>query len=375
MPRGIHGSRDIKDETVESVDIKDGTIVDSDISSTAAISQSKISQSSGWITDIQSTGGNSTSQSKYIVKYSSTGSDGDGSYNVRRTASINEGDRDAQLYWDDNVDYWKAGIANNLGKIATIKSSKTQGEFYFGITDPSNTDRLNYDGNFHCNSLYVNQSSIFVGGAKISYNSTSGKFEFDTGSGSTPAAEVRIAGDIGSGTVKYSGQVLENGAFFGGSTAPTDITPLNYNGYFKATKVYNAIFNDIVDFIEIPEDIEIEYGKAYILTPTYVYRQSINYLEMGIVGIASDTYGFGVGKKEKIKQLPIAIGGFVLAYVDKEYAPGIPLTVTQDGYLTEILHDDKSQYPERIVATFWKPEKEKEWNGIKVNNRMWVKVK
>lgn len=33
MPRGIHGSRDIRDETIESVDIKDGTIQFSDFSS------------------------------------------------------------------------------------------------------------------------------------------------------------------------------------------------------------------------------------------------------------------------------------------------------------------------------------------------------
>ncbi len=52
MPRGIDGSRDIKDETIQSVDIKDGTITNDDISLSATIDQTKISDSSGWINEL-----------------------------------------------------------------------------------------------------------------------------------------------------------------------------------------------------------------------------------------------------------------------------------------------------------------------------------
>jgi hypothetical protein len=37
--------------------------------------------------------------------------------------------------------------------------------------------------------------------------------------------------------------------------------------------------------------------------------------------------------------------------------------------------EDKRNYPERIVATFWKKETINEWNGIIVAGRHWVKVR
>ncbi len=51
MPRGIRGQQ-IADDTVESVDIKDGSITNDDINSSAAIEQSKIDSSTGWIKDL-----------------------------------------------------------------------------------------------------------------------------------------------------------------------------------------------------------------------------------------------------------------------------------------------------------------------------------
>ncbi len=76
--------------------------------------------------------------------------------------------------------------------------------------------------------------------------------------------------------------------------------------------------------------------------------------------------------------MDVAVAGFVLAYVDKEYKPGTPLTCTENGYLTEIKREDKIEYPERIVATYWKSEPADEWGSnsrkVKVNGRKWVKV-
>ena len=89
-------------------------------------------------------------------------------------------------------------------------------------------------------------------------------------------------------------------------------------------------------------------------------------------------YGFGVGTKhtaaKENRQLPICIGGFILAYVDKEYESGTALTSSGNEFLTEISQEYKIRYPERIVATYYKAEKEKMWNNIEVNGRHWVKV-
>ena len=102
-------------------------------------------------------------------------------------------------------------------------------------------------------------------------------------------------------------------------------------------------------------------------------------MQKSYIGIHSDTYGFKLGHEENKEKLNVAVSGFVLAYVDKEYEVGTPLTCTSDGHLTEIKLEDKIKYPERVVATYWKNEPNEEWgpegDKVKVKGRKWVKVK
>ena len=146
-------------------------------------------------------------------------------------------------------------------------------------------------------------------------------------------------------------------------------------GTLTATHVANATWNDIADCIEVPDDLEIVSGACYVMNDDGTYNPSTKYLDDGIMGIASDTYGFKVGAKEDKNELPIAIGGFVLAFVDKAYKVGTPLTAGPNGALTEILLPDKRDFPEKVIATFWKMEPSTNWNGAEVNGRMWVKVR
>jgi hypothetical protein len=158
------------------------------------------------------------------------------------------------------------------------------------------------------------------------------------------------------------------------NSSPSGNRVLGYNGYLYATRVYNAIYNDVADYFEVPEEIVVEYGKTYIYNGETALK-SQDYCQIGILGIATDTYGFGVGKKNHNKQIPISVAGFVLAYVDKEYQSGTPLTSSSDGNLTEMIREDVSKYPERLVATYIKREPLLKWNDIEVNGRYWVKVK
>ena len=146
-------------------------------------------------------------------------------------------------------------------------------------------------------------------------------------------------------------------------------------GTLSATKIVNAVWNDIADYLEVESDTEIEFGKAYVYVEGK-HRKSGTYAEKGVLGIASDTLGFGVGQKpEGTPQIPIAIGGFVLAYVDQLYDSGTPLTCTKDGWLTEMGMGVKMEYPERMVGTFYKIEPAEFWNYIEVKGRSWVKIR
>lgn len=144
-------------------------------------------------------------------------------------------------------------------------------------------------------------------------------------------------------------------------------------------KVYNAVWNDIADWIEVPNETILEPGKCYVFDgKNYVFSKK--YMDEGIIGIHSDTAGICMGHKGKQKELRVSVAGFVLAYVDKVYSPGTPLTCGENGILTEMKREDTIQYPEKLIATFWKDEPEKNWpkdheNAVTVNGRKWVKIR
>ena len=149
------------------------------------------------------------------------------------------------------------------------------------------------------------------------------------------------------------------------------------SGIKSNTGVYNAVWNDLADCIPVDDECKVEPGYCYCFDGEKYYK-STKYLDEGIIGIDSDTYGMNMGRKPGLNQMDVAVAGFVLAYVDREYKPGTPLTCTENGYLTEIKREDKIEYPERIVATYWKSEPADEWGSdsrkVKVNGRKWVKV-
>ena len=101
--------------------------------------------------------------------------------------------------------------------------------------------------------------------------------------------------------------------------------------------------------------------------------------QMATIGIASDTFAQIVGKVQNTKQVPIAVAGWVLAHVDKEYPCGTPLTNDKDGNLTEMTMQEKRDYPERMIGIYKRKELDASFgpenSKIHVNGRHWVKVK
>ena len=152
---------------------------------------------------------------------------------------------------------------------------------------------------------------------------------------------------------------------------------LGVQGNIYGSKVWGCVWNDLADCIDVPESTDLEYGYCYCFDGENYYK-STEYLNDGIIGIHSDTAGFCMGKKENEKQMNVAVAGFVLAYVDKEYSVGTPLTCKENGILTKLKEEDISKNPHKIVGTFWKTEPCEKWGAegkeVDVNGRMWVKV-
>jgi hypothetical protein len=140
--------------------------------------------------------------------------------------------------------------------------------------------------------------------------------------------------------------------------------------------VWNALWNDFADYQQLAG--ELIPGKCYIDT----YEGATvctDRCQLSVIGIASDTYGMTVGNGRFEREVPIAVSGWVLAYVDKQYPCGTPLTNDQYGNLTEMTLEEKRDYPERLVALYKKHEENEtfgnERRNIKVDGRHWVKVK
>lgn len=187
-------------------------------------------------------------------------------------------------------------------------------------------------------------------------------------------------GDKGDTGPTFTVGTSSNKLYLLGTTAQnSNITNAKtYNAYMQNGGVYCAVWNDLSDSIPINEDCKLEHGYCYCFNGEE-YHKSSKYLDNGIIGIHSDTFGLKLGTEDNKKKLDVAVAGFALAYVDKEYSPGTPLTCTENGYLTEIKKQDKIEYPEKIVATYWKNEPAEEWGTedkkVKVNGRKWVKIK
>ena len=153
---------------------------------------------------------------------------------------------------------------------------------------------------------------------------------------------------------------------------------LGVQGDIHGSKVWGCVWNDFVDCIDVPESTDLEYGYCYCFDGKNYYK-STEYLDDGIIGIHSDIAGFCMGIGEDRKQMNVAVAGFVLAYVDKEYSVGTPLTCKENGILTKLKEKDISKNPHKVVGTFWKAESNEFWGAegkeVEVNRRMWVKVK
>jgi len=147
------------------------------------------------------------------------------------------------------------------------------------------------------------------------------------------------------------------------------------NQEFIAEKVWNAVYNDVVDWQDLKEGAEVKYGKVYVDSYDGAHLPT-GRCQLGVMGICSDTFGFAVGRIQGRSQIPVSVSGWCLAYVDKMYKTGIPLTNTSSGCLTEMNATEKMTYPERLVAVYKRPESEEVWQGkVETKNRHWVQVK
>lgn len=156
------------------------------------------------------------------------------------------------------------------------------------------------------------------------------------------------------------------------NTTDSESSGTTSNYHFYASAVHNAVWNDLADCIEVPEDTNLEFGYCYSWNGDKVEKSSRK--SKNCIGIHSNTAGLFMGEKP-VKTIQAAVAGFVLAHMDKAYPEGTPLTWGDGGELVKCGVVERILHPERVIATFYKKETQETWHGVKVHDRHWVKVR
>lgn len=356
----------------------------------------------GATTSVESTN-TQVNDTTFTIAHKAVPADGDAEFIVERAVD------NARIVWNDSIDLWQldsgTGTAGDVlfhGYDNYIYTNKTTNALGIGA-NPTKTLDVATAGNttaaIRTTAASGQSSTLSLEGANTNSGADISVISFEDNSNgaydplakvimrkqtnSTQEGNLLLQTNKGNGTYstitidKDSAIGFSVGGKFtpGSSTAVGGTTPLSYDGDFYATKVYNAVWNDIADFFEVPNEVEVQPGRAYVMDENGA-RLSACYMEEGIIGIASDTYGYGLGKKDIKNEIPIGVAGIVLAYVDRDdYKVGTPLTVGLNGQLVEFKQEDKVQYPERIIATFFRKEQNATIGDVQVNGRCWVKVR
>lgn len=147
-------------------------------------------------------------------------------------------------------------------------------------------------------------------------------------------------------------------------------------GAFRAGQVYGAVWNDYAEYRQTKKYVQpgycvIETGKGDLIKSSERLQPGAN--------IVSDTFGFAIGETEQTKT-PLAVSGRVLAYPYEDrdsYQAGDPVCSGPNGTISKMTREEVREYPDRIIGTVSEIPNYEVWGtgNVKVNNRIWIKVK
>lgn len=152
---------------------------------------------------------------------------------------------------------------------------------------------------------------------------------------------------------------------------------LGVAGDIHANKVYGAVWNDYAECREATEFCEA--GRAVKENGDDTISLADGRLVYG-ASLVSDTFGFLIGETEKAKT-PIAVSGRVLAYTYENrevfrYNIGHFVCSGPHGTVSLMDKEEVWNHPEAIIGQVSAVPDYEYWeNGVKVNGRVWIKVR
>lgn len=151
----------------------------------------------------------------------------------------------------------------------------------------------------------------------------------------------------------------------------------------SANKVYSAVWNDYAEYRQSLSDY-----KPGTVVVSSTRNDEIEYLMISTkrlqpnAKIITDTFGFSLGKKNSEVEgefsLPIALAGRVLAYTDKDrstFHKGDVVCAGPNGTVSKMNRLEIILFPDRIIGVVSSIPSYDEWEGIIVDNRIWIDIK
>lgn len=185
--------------------------------------------------------------------------------------------------------------------------------------------------------------------------------------------------------LKLSGGTVTGVTTFSNTTASTSTTTgavkisggLGVAGNIYADKVYGAVWNDYAECRESNEFIDAGYVVKENGDDTLSLADGRLIYGCSIV---SDTFGFMIGETDKA-HTPIAVSGRVLAYPYENrevfrYNIGCFVCSGPNGTVSLMNKEEVWNHPEAIIGQVSAvPDYEYWGNNVKVNGRVWIKVR
>lgn len=152
------------------------------------------------------------------------------------------------------------------------------------------------------------------------------------------------------------------------------------NGYQYATKIYGAVYNDYQEYRIQDEDIEP--GYVAVSTEKGTVKKCDKDRQKNVAGVVSDVFGFQIGEVDGKTNVPIQVAGRALVYQKNrdKLKLGEPVVQTKDGMVRRLKWYEKLIMPwiqSQIVGYVDEIPEYDIWgrDNIKVNNRVWIRVK
>ena len=268
---------------------------------------------------------------------------------IYMTEAANGGNTDELKTYIDNADATTLNSAKTYSDNAdatTLNSAKT-------YSDNADTTTLN-----SAKAYSDNADTTILNSAKTYSNNNFLKLSGGTVTGVTTFSNTTASTSTTTGAVKISGG-------------------LGVAGNIYANKVYGAVWNDYAECRESNEFIDAGYVVKENGDDTLSLADGRLIYGCSIV---SDTFGFMIGETDKA-HTPIAVSGRVLAYPYENrevfrYNIGCFVCSGPNGTVSLMNKEEVWNHPEAIIGQVSAvPDYEYWGNDVKVNGRVWIKVR